>query len=278
MGRLSDPLPGIGFRLGSRVTRYAWRCLISSSLFDRSDYPTLSESIYLNQASLGLIGRPSVDAMHQFLDGIGRHGNLYMSDEDEVGFLDALRQRAARLFQTETRRIAILSSASELLGQLPFMLPSPSGAKVVAVATDFPAITRPWLFAAARGQRREPVKSTRARGLGPCRRRNEQRRYRRAAVPVGANGGESCQPDHAQAGSGVPGRRRRLADPSGEWVSGTSCSLDALFGVPVFAPPLKEATRTRRFATAGCAGARVPASAGEWRSGVPVTKGRPRSS
>lgn len=152
MGRLSDPLPGIGFRLGSRVTRYAWRCLISSSLFDRSDYPTLTESIYLNQASLGLIGRPSVDAMHQFLDGIGRHGNLYMSDEDEVAFLDALRQRAARLFQTETRRIAILSSASELLGQLPFMLPSPSGAKVVAVATDFPAITRPWLRLAERGE------------------------------------------------------------------------------------------------------------------------------
>lgn len=152
MGRLSDPLPGIGFRLGSRVTRYAWRCLISSSLFDRSDYPTLTESIYLNQASLGLIGRPSVDAMHQFLDGIGRHGNLYMSDEDEVAFLDALRQRAARLFQTETRRVAILSSASELLGQLPFMLPSPSGAKVVAVATDFPAITRPWLRLAERGE------------------------------------------------------------------------------------------------------------------------------
>lgn len=134
------------------MTRYAWRCLISSSLFDRSDYPTLSESIYLNQASLGLIGRPSVDAMHQLLDGIGRHGNLYMSDEDEVAFLDALRQRAARLFQTETRRIAILSSASELLGQLPFMLPPPSGAKVLAVATDFPAITRPWLRLAERGE------------------------------------------------------------------------------------------------------------------------------
>ena len=122
-----------------------------SSLFDRSDYPTLTDAIYLNQASLGLIGQPAVDAMHGFLDGIGRHGNLYMSDDDEVGFLDALRFRAARLFQSEAGRIAILSSASELLGQVPLMLPPPSGAKVMAVSSDFPAITRPWLRLAERG-------------------------------------------------------------------------------------------------------------------------------
>jgi len=111
----------------------------------------LAESIYLNQASLGLIGRPAVEAMHRFIDGVGRHGNVYMSDEDEVAFLDTLRHRAARLFHTETRQIAILSSASELLGQLPFLLPMPSEAKVVAVGTDFPAITRPWLRLFERG-------------------------------------------------------------------------------------------------------------------------------
>ena len=122
-----------------------------SSLFDRSDYPTLTDAIYLNQASLGLIGQSAVDAMHGFLDGIGRHGNLYMSDDDEVGFLDALRFRAARLFQSEAGRIVILSSASELLGQVPLMLPPPPGAKVMAVSSDFPAITRPWLRLAERG-------------------------------------------------------------------------------------------------------------------------------
>ena len=134
------------------LTRNARRSRISSSLFDRSDYPTLTESIYLNQASLGLIGRPALDAMHRFLDGIGRHGNLYMSDQDEVAFLDALRGRAARLFQTDTRRVAILSSASELLGQVPLMLPPPSESNVMAVATDFPAVTRPWLRLAERGE------------------------------------------------------------------------------------------------------------------------------
>ena len=124
---------------------------MTSSLFDRFDYPTLTEGIYLNQASLGLLGRPAVGAMHRFLDEVGRHGNLHMSDDDEVGFLGALRERAGRLFHTETRRIAILSSASELLGQVPFILQPPQGAKVIAVATDFPAITRPWLRLAERG-------------------------------------------------------------------------------------------------------------------------------
>ncbi len=134
------------------LTRNTWRSRISSSLFDRSDYPTLTESIYFNQASLGLIGRPALDAMHRFLDGIGRHGNLYMSDQDEVAFLDTLRGRAASLFQTDTRRVAILSGASELLGQVPLMLPPPSESNVMAVATDFPAVTRPWLRLAERGE------------------------------------------------------------------------------------------------------------------------------
>ena len=112
-----------------------------SSLFDRSDYSTLSKVVYLNQASLGLIGQPAVDAMNGFLDRVGRHGNVYMSDDDELGFLDSLRIRAARLFQTEVGRIAVLSSASELLGQIPLILSPSRGGKVIAVSSDFPAIT-----------------------------------------------------------------------------------------------------------------------------------------
>ena len=123
-----------------------------SSLFDRSDYPTLRETVYLNQASLGLIGNPAVDAMHDLLDRVVRHGNLHMSDEDEVAFLDGLRERAARLLAVEGSRIAIVSSASELLGQAPFLLSPPRGSKVIAVASDFPAITRPWLRLAGRGE------------------------------------------------------------------------------------------------------------------------------
>ena len=98
---------------------------MSRPLLDRSEYSTLSNVVYLNQAALGLIGQPVVDAMNEFLDRVGRHGNTYMSDDDEEGFLEGLRLRAARLFQSDVDQIAILSSASELLGQIPLIAASP---------------------------------------------------------------------------------------------------------------------------------------------------------
>lgn len=122
------------------------------SVFDRRDYPTLQEAVYLNQAALGLIGRPAVEAMHDLLDRVARHGNLHLSDEEEVAFLDGLRERAARLLAVEGSRVAILSSASELLGQAPFLLAPPRGSTVILVASDFPAITRPWLRLADRDE------------------------------------------------------------------------------------------------------------------------------
>ena len=120
-------------------------------LVDRSAYPTLLGSVYLNQASLGLIGDPAVQTMHSMLDGVARHGNLHLSDEEEAGFLADLRAGAAALLSADRRRVAIVSSASELLSQAPFLLSPPPGSKVVCVATDFPAITRPWLRLAERG-------------------------------------------------------------------------------------------------------------------------------
>lgn len=118
---------------------------MTSSLIDRSQYPSLRDSVYLNQASLGLIGQPPVAAMHSFLENVARHGNLYMSDSDEINYSHALRGVAGRLFHNDPSRIAILASASELLGQFPFLLRLKSNATILAVSSDFPAITRPWI-------------------------------------------------------------------------------------------------------------------------------------
>ena len=119
------------------------------SLVDRSSYPSLNDCVYLNQASLGLIGQPAVQSMHDFLDDTARHGNLRMTDEEEVGFFESLRQRGARLLNCHADQLAITASASELLGQLPFLIRPTSGSFIVAVATDFPAVTRPWIRCAA---------------------------------------------------------------------------------------------------------------------------------
>ncbi len=116
-----------------------------ASLVDRAAYPTLLECSYLNQASLGLIGQRAVGAMHAMLDRVARHGNLHLSDEEETAFLADLRGRAADLLSVDEHKVAIVASASELLSQAPFLLSPPAGSQVITVATDFPAITRPWL-------------------------------------------------------------------------------------------------------------------------------------
>ncbi len=116
-----------------------------NALVDRSDYPCLKDYAYLNQASLGLIGQPAVQSMHDFLDDTARHGNLGMTDEEEAGFFESLRQRGARLLNCRSDELAIAASASELLGQLPFLIRPGAGSSIVAVATDFPAVTRPWI-------------------------------------------------------------------------------------------------------------------------------------
>ena len=120
-----------------------------SSLSSRSDYPSLHQSVYLNQASLGLIGQPAVTAMHTFIDNVAGHGNLYMSDEDEVAYCETLREHASRLLHCDSTQVAIVSSASEILGQLPMLLQPRGGSTVLAVSSDFPAVTRPWLRLAA---------------------------------------------------------------------------------------------------------------------------------
>lgn len=120
-----------------------------TSLLNRTDYPALRENVYLNQASLGLIGQQAVAAMHDFLENVARHGNCNMSDSDEAAYLQSLRVRAAKLLNGHKDRIAVLAGASEILGQLPFLLEPGPEQNIIAVATDFPAITRPWLRLAA---------------------------------------------------------------------------------------------------------------------------------
>ena len=125
---------------------------MNTALLPRSDYSTLQDSTYLNQASLGLIGQPAVSAMQHFIESTARHGNRYMSDSDEVAFFSTLRERAANLFDADMEQVAIVSSASEILGQLALMLQPPAGTKIVLISSDFPAVTRPWLHLVQQGQ------------------------------------------------------------------------------------------------------------------------------
>ena len=116
-----------------------------SSLSDRSHYSCLADYRYLNQASLGLVGQPAVSAMHKYFDEIGRHGNLYMSDAAEVAFLTPLRVNGAALMNCPPEQLAIMFSAGEMCCQLPYLFNPPAGSNILAVSSDFPSITRPWI-------------------------------------------------------------------------------------------------------------------------------------
>ncbi len=116
-----------------------------SSLSNRLHYSSLTDAIYLNQASLGLVGQPAVSAMHAYLDDIGRHGNMNLTDTEEVALFNPLRENAAVLMNCPAEQLAIMSSAGEMLSQLPYLFSPPAGSKFVSVSTDFPAITRPWI-------------------------------------------------------------------------------------------------------------------------------------
>ncbi len=120
---------------------------MQKALSDRLEYPCLKTHSYLNQASLGLIGEPAVTAMHAFLDETARHGNLYMSDTEEAAFLQPLRANVSRLIGCAPENLAIVSSASEILAQVPTLFTPKPKSKIVTVTSDFPAITRPWIAA-----------------------------------------------------------------------------------------------------------------------------------
>ena len=85
-------------------------------LIDRGEYAALAYCTYLNQASLGLIPRASVEASVQFLTEVAQHGNLRLSDQAEARVLDGLRMAAAELLGAPVASVAVVGGASEGLG------------------------------------------------------------------------------------------------------------------------------------------------------------------
>ena len=135
------------------------------ALIDQGEYAALGYCTYLNQASLGLIPRASVEASVRFLTEVAQHGNLRLSDQAEATVLDGLRAAAAELLGAPVASVAVVGGASEGLGQLAALLSSAAG-EVVLVPTDFPSVTYPWLAARDRlGLRIRWVRDTPDRDL-----------------------------------------------------------------------------------------------------------------
>ena len=115
------------------------------SLSNKKLYPSLKNHVYLNQASLGLISNTTIEKMEAFLRGVARHGNIHMSDHDELALLDSMRIDTAKLFNCKPHQVAVLASASEMLSQIPYVLKPPIDSTIMMIESDFPAVTRPWI-------------------------------------------------------------------------------------------------------------------------------------
>jgi selenocysteine lyase/cysteine desulfurase len=99
------------------------------------------------------------------LTEVAQHGNLRLSDRAEARVLDGLRTAAAGLLGAPVASVAVVSGASEGLGQLAALL-SGAGGEVVLVPSDFPSVTYPWLAARDRlGMRIRWVRDTPVRDL-----------------------------------------------------------------------------------------------------------------
>jgi len=120
-----------------------------SPLIDRGEYSALSGCTYLNQASLGLIPRTSLEASTRFLTEVAQYGNVHLSDQAEAEVLSTLRTAAAGLLGAPVTSVAVVGGASEGLGQLAGLLAAPEG-EVILVPSDFPSVTYPWLAARRR--------------------------------------------------------------------------------------------------------------------------------
>lgn len=119
------------------------------SLIDRGEYASLADCSYLNQASLGLIPRVSLEASLHFLTDVAQHGNLHLSDQAEAEILNSLRTSAAALLGAPDTAVAVVGGASEGLGQIGALLGDGDG-EAVLVPSDFPSVTYPWLAARER--------------------------------------------------------------------------------------------------------------------------------
>jgi len=119
---------------------------VISALIPRSEYAALDDVTYLNQASLGLVPRRSMEAIVGFLTDVGQHGNVRLSDDAEERILDDLRRAAAGLLDAPLESVAVVGGASEALGQVGSLLAEPGG-EVVLVSSEFPSVTYPWLRA-----------------------------------------------------------------------------------------------------------------------------------
>ncbi|HXE90958.1 MAG TPA: aminotransferase class V-fold PLP-dependent enzyme [Terriglobales bacterium] len=110
-----------------------------------TDFPGLAGITYLNSASISVTPKPVMDEMQTFERQIASSGTVSFDDAAEARVYDGARASVARLLHATPDDIAIMTSATECLGQIAWWLKPGKGKNVVSADIDFPSVTYPWL-------------------------------------------------------------------------------------------------------------------------------------
>jgi cysteine desulfurase / selenocysteine lyase len=115
------------------------------SLAPSSDFPGLQGLTYLNSASVSVTPLPVMEEVLAFERQVASQGTLSFGDEEESRVYDGVRTSVARMLNAQPADIAVMSSATECIGQIAWWLRPGKGKNVVSMDVDFPSVTYPWL-------------------------------------------------------------------------------------------------------------------------------------
>lgn len=114
------------------------------ALVRRSDFPLTERVAYLNSAGLGLVPAPVLRRHEIFTKELAELGTLAYFDKSQE-IKQTPREASARLFGAPLDCIAIVTSVSEVIGQIAWWLRPSARQNVVSIDIDHPCVTYPWL-------------------------------------------------------------------------------------------------------------------------------------
>src|SRR5262245_5341234 len=117
-------------------------------LASADDFPGLKGLTYLNAASVAVTPVPVMNEVLAFEKQIASQGTLSFGDEEESRVYDGARRSVARLLHANEEDIAVMTSATECIGQIAWWLRPGRGQNVVSADVEFPSVTYPWLSVA----------------------------------------------------------------------------------------------------------------------------------
>jgi selenocysteine lyase/cysteine desulfurase len=111
-------------------------------------FPGLNDLCYLNSASVSVTPATVMEEVLAFERQIALQGTLSFGDAEESRVYVGVRRSVANLLHANPEDVAVMTSATECIGQIAWWLRPGKGKNVVSADVEFPSVTYPWLSVA----------------------------------------------------------------------------------------------------------------------------------